>query len=300
MHTVADVSEFSGNDRFGLTVFGSALIHLIFVLGITFTVPKILDRPDSMPTLEITLVQTKSDTKPDTADFLAQANQEGGGDRDEPAVPRSPLPIQEISSQPQKPPVARRRTPPAAPTVEPKRELITQNKPDATAIPRPEPVPVTPRPQPAPPSIGLIQPETWQTERARLSAELSQSWEAYQKRPRRKFISARTREYRYAAYMDAWRAKVERIGNLNYPEQAKRLGLTGDLVLSVALNPDGTVNEISIQRASGHKVLDDAATRIVRLASPFAPFPDEILAETDILHITRTWQFMRDSVLRSR
>jgi len=137
-------------------------------------------------------------------------------------------------------------------------------------------------------------------QRARLSAEISQSWEEYQKRPRQTFISARTRAYKYAAYMDAWRAKVERVGNLNYPEEAKRRDLSGDLIMDVALNPDGSIDSVTIKRSSGHAVLDDAAKRIVRLAAPFAPFPDDIRAETDILHITRTWQFMHGSTWRSK
>jgi protein TonB len=137
-------------------------------------------------------------------------------------------------------------------------------------------------------------------QRAQLSAEISESWEQYQKRPRRTFISARTRAYKYAAYMDAWRAKVERIGNLNYPEEAKRRGLTGDLIMDVALNPDGSIDSITIKRSSGHAVLDDAAKRIVTLSAPFAPFPDDIRADTDILHINRTWQFVHGSTWRSK
>ncbi|MEJ2760202.1 MAG: energy transducer TonB [Gammaproteobacteria bacterium] len=95
--------------------------------------------------------------------------------------------------------------------------------------------------------------------------------------------------------MEAWRAKVERVGNLNYPQEAQRQGLSGSLILDVALNPDGSVKKIIVRRSSGYKVLDDAAIRIVKLASPFAPFPDDIRKETDILHITRTWQFLANS-----
>jgi protein TonB len=91
--------------------------------------------------------------------------------------------------------------------------------------------------------------------------------------------------------MDAWRAKVESVGNFNYPSEAKRRHLTGNLLLDVALNADGSINEIAIRRSSGQKILDDAAIRIVELAAPFAPFPPEIRSELDILHITRTWKF---------
>ena len=98
--------------------------------------------------------------------------------------------------------------------------------------------------------------------------------------------------------MEAWRAKVERVGNLNYPDAARRNKLTGSLILDVALNADGSVNQINVRRSSGSKILDDAAIRIVELSSPFAPFPDNIKAETDILHITRTWQFLDNNLFR--
>ena len=134
---------------------------------------------------------------------------------------------------------------------------------------------------------------------ASLNAEIAQRLEARAKRPRRKFISASTREHKYAAYMEAWRVKVERIGNLNYPEVARRHNLTGSLILDVALKPDGSITDIAVRRASGYKLLDEAAIRIVNLSSPFAPFPSDIEAEVDILHITRTWQFLTNYRLTS-
>jgi protein TonB len=133
---------------------------------------------------------------------------------------------------------------------------------------------------------------------ASLSAEIRRKMEAKAKRPRRKFISATTKEYKYAAYMEAWRSKVERVGNLNYPDQARKQNLSGSLVLDVALNPDGSINEITIRRSSGEKVLDDAAIRIVELAAPYGPFPRHIKDETDILHIMRTWQFINNKGFR--
>lgn len=133
---------------------------------------------------------------------------------------------------------------------------------------------------------------------ASLSAGIRQKLESKAQRPKRKFISASTREYKYAAYMEAWRSKVERVGNLNYPESARKRKLSGNLILDVALNPDGSINLITIRRSSGHKVLDDAAIRIVKLAAPFSPFPDAISGETDILHITRTWQFLNNRGFR--
>jgi protein TonB len=147
-----------------------------------------------------------------------------------------------------------------------------------------------------PENLGLVQRPSVEQERTRLVAEIDRGWHEYQSRPKHKYLNARTREYKYAAYMKAWEAKVERIGNLNYPEEAKRRGLSGQLRLDVALNSDGSINTIVVRRSSSHTVLDDAARRIVQLAAPFAPFPDNIREEIDVLHITRTWRFNEGAV----
>jgi protein TonB len=124
-----------------------------------------------------------------------------------------------------------------------------------------------------------------------LNQQINQTLQAYSKTPKSKFISARTKAYKYASYMRDWVAKVERVGELNYPDEARRRKLSGKLIVQVAIYPDGSVREITIRQPSGHKLLDDAAVRIVKLAAPFAPFPDDIRQETDVLYITRTWVF---------
>ena len=129
---------------------------------------------------------------------------------------------------------------------------------------------------------------------AKLQPGIQRDRESKSKLPKRKWISANTREYEFAAYMQAWVAKVERVGNLNYPEEIRRLMLVGDLVMTVGINLDGSVESIDIQRSSGFPQLDQAATRIVRLAGPYSPLPEHISATIDVLHITRTWRFSRD------
>ncbi|OGI52001.1 MAG: hypothetical protein A3E57_07765 [Candidatus Muproteobacteria bacterium RIFCSPHIGHO2_12_FULL_60_33] len=286
--TAQTISGLSQTDRFGVSMFGSFLVHMVIILGVTFTLPKLRDLP-GLPSLEITLVQTASDKRMLDPEFLAQANQEGGGDSDAAEIAKNPLPVREISpvnrdfptfqSTPQK-------------RVKSEREMITLLSQDASRkIKEQESRPDKKELQLQPPSLGLMAHAEIQEERARLNAEISRTWQEFQKRPRHKFLNARTQEYKYAAYMDAWRAKVERIGNLNYPDEAKRRHLTGNLLLDVALNTDGSINEISVRRSSGQKILDDAAVRIVELSAPFAPFPPEIRADLDVLHITRTWKF---------
>lgn len=116
---------------------------------------------------------------------------------------------------------------------------------------------------------------------------------------RRVTLTPGMKDYRYSQYLDDWRRKVERIGAMNYPEEA-RGRFFGSLVLSVALRPDGNVDRILVVRSSGNKVLDDAAKRIVMMSAPFAPFPASIRQETDYLDITRTWNFTRGDALETR
>ena len=282
--------EFSENDRFGLSFFGSLLVHLVIILGVTFVLPRLTDL-EGLPTMEITLVQTHSDRAPEDAEFLAQANQQGGGSSDQPDRARSPLPTREIGEQLNPVPVYQAPPQPRVASRKQADELLAQERArERIAARDPEPERQQQRRQRLNP--GLLSAPDRARERSRLNAEISRFWQNYQQQPRRKYLNASSaREYKYAAYMDAWRAKVERVGNLNYPEEARRRGLSGNLVLDVALNPDGSIHSTTVRRSSGIKVLDDAAIRIVTLAAPFAPFPANIRSDVDILHITRTWKF---------
>jgi protein TonB len=136
-------------------------------------------------------------------------------------------------------------------------------------------------------------------EMVNLSEEINQSMQAYAKRPKQVYVSARTQEFKYANYMVEWVKKVERVGNLNYPDAARREGVSGKLLLDVALNPDGSVRNITVLKSSGHAAIDEAAIRIVNLAAPYPPFSPEISKEADILHITRTWEFSTSHHLKS-
>ena len=135
---------------------------------------------------------------------------------------------------------------------------------------------------------------------ARLAAEVDNALSEYARRPRKTFVTARARKSVAAAYMHGWVESVEHIGNINYPETARRRGLSGALVLVVGIRADGTLHEVRVRASSGQPVLDAAARRIVRLAAPFEPFPDALRAETDILYITRTWEFTSGDRLNTR
>jgi len=289
MTEMAQPLESNTGDRFGLTMFGSLLFHMVIILGVTFAIPK-LQEIKGQSTLEITLVQTSSQNVPDKVDYLAQANQEGGGNSEQNDLARNPLPVREIGEtnrdQLSLPAIYQPRTP----TPLEKNDLMSAEQ-DAKKLRLQKPTPDQAEAQTLPTPPGLFEQSDPDQERARLSAEVSRFWQDYQKQPKRKYLNASTRQYKYAAYMDAWRARVERIGNLNYPEQARKQKLSGSVVVDVALNASGRIEQISVLRSSGQKLLDDAASRIVEMAGPFEPFPPEIRHETDILHITRTWQF---------
>ena len=135
---------------------------------------------------------------------------------------------------------------------------------------------------------------------ASLEAHLDKQRQIYAKRPRiKRLTSLSTKSSADAYYLNSWRRKIEKIGNLNYPRQASSQSLFGSLRLMVAIRPDGGLKEVKLLETSGHRVLDDAAIHIVRLAAPFAPFPDELRQSTDVLEIVRTWQFRKNRSLRS-
>ena len=290
------LSGFSDSDRLGLALFTSALIHMVILLGVSFQAPKIC-----MPgadTLEIILVQTRSDKTPDSPQFLAQASQDGGGNTKDFQLARSPLPALEMSDKTSYLPIAQPAPQLHLPSLRELISLLAAEEERLKKIRAQTPTPRNREQQDEPETQGLAERNRSREERARLTAEIDRDWQELQKQPRTKYLTARTQEYKYAVYMDAWRSKVERVGNLNYPEQAKRANIAGSLVLDVALNPDGSIQGISVVRPSDHKMLDEAAIRIVRLAAPFAPFPPDLRADYDRIHITRTWKF-RDATVSS-
>lgn len=276
-------------DRFGVTLLFSLIAHGVLALGLTFEFEK---PAPSLPALDVILVQSASGQKPEKADFLAQANNSGGGESDKPVRPSEMLTSPVLKHTPG---LAPKPLQPGAPKAElpSERELLTQQRAQFAVHTERE----TPE-QPAlsqPIARELIEKKL---EMARLAEEIQRESQAYAKRPKKKYISANTKEYTYAAYMTAWVARIERIGNLNYPDEARRQQLHGQLVLTVALNRDGSVKSVDIIQPSGHKVLDDAAVRIVNLAAPFPAIPTG--EGVDELYVTRTWQFLPGDILRNQ
>lgn len=242
--------------------------------------------------LDIILVNARSEKKPNEAQALAQANLDGGGNTDENRRVKTPLPPKPQQTAGTEIETMQRRV--REIEVAQKKMLTAAKTARAVAAARnaeEQPTPVT--------SLSGLDLAESARAMARLEGEINKSVDEYNKRPRTRFIGARTKEYRFAQYIESWRQKVERIGTLNYPEEA-RGKLYGSLVLTASINHDGSLNRVDINRSSGYKVLDDAARRIVRMAAPYADFPPDIRRDTDILEITRTWYFTQGDQVSSK
>lgn len=273
------------------TLGASLGLHLI-VLSLHFELPKLFKQSMSSPPLEVSLVNAKTQSKPSQADFLAQANLDGGGNTDAKRRLSSPLPRAAVDAQQTQLAAAREQVE----TLERQtRELLQQLKSkNQTATDRDA------KDSPRVDSVNAYRELSAKAlELQRLEAQIAREFDSYQQRPKKKHIGARATEYRFARYVEDWRQKVERVGNANYPEAARTQKLYGSLVLTVAIKADGRIETIEIDRGSGKKLLDAAALKIVELASPYAPFPADIRADTDILYITRTWSFTRAGELES-
>ncbi|MDD5240934.1 MAG: energy transducer TonB [Sulfuricella sp.] len=271
-------------DRLGLMLLFSVFFHALILFGVTFKTPE-MKKSGAATSLDVVLVNRKSASRPVKADTLAQANLDGGGNTDADRRAKSPLPVQ---PRPESEAAQKQRQ--TGQLEQQARTLMTQVKSTQRVAQAPAKSEPKETPANSPTGSDLAMKSL---EAARMEAQISRDWDAYQKKPKRTFIGARAQEYRFARYAEDWRIKVEKIGNLNYPEEAKRQKIYGSLQLIVNIKSNGSVESVEIKRSSGHKVLDEAAIRIVNLAAPYAPFPEDIRKDTDILGIVRTWNFTR-------
>lgn len=272
-------------DRFSFAVFMALLVHLLIIFGIGFSLP---DRHNSATTLDVTLAQTQHHKAPDEADFLAQANQLGSGTLAERAEMTTTELADYASEDIRKTQRLQQTASAPRPNEQSYQSVTTTNgsyalqstflKQDLKSLNLPE---------------GL-EKSYWERnlEIASLEAKYDTQVQEFSKKPRvRRLTASSTRSSADAFYMNQWLNRIHKIGNLNYPSEAKRQKLYGELRLMVAVKQDGTVYDIEVLKSSGHKILDDAAKHIVRQASPFSPFGDELRKKQEVLEIIRTWKF---------
>jgi protein TonB len=276
-----------GRDPLYLTIPISLLLHAgLYAMG--FRPPDFPASPPS-PTFDVTMVMPQNTDAPDKADFVANSNQQGSGSQDEKSRLKSPLASLEQN-------------------MESGDELVTSEKQVAEVTPKPEPEILTtkgktdkfieklPEEQPQAEPVTTVVDNSEQTQAiAKLMAEMSQQEERFAKRPRIHFIDSLSAKGTVEAeYIYSWSKKLERIGNINFPQKALDLSLSGTLILNTTLDRAGRVVEIQISVSSGSKILDDAAVKIVKLAAPYEPLPKKIRAKYDRLNITRTIVFHKD------
>lgn len=275
----------STSDRLSFTIFVASMLHAILIFGVVFSAPRV-----KMPhVMEVTLAQHKSKKADKNADFLADANQQGSGSLDRAALITSPQlsrfhadTINDIQPEEQ---LARRE----ASAAEHKRRLTTTAPSDFQYNNRKAQKLRQEQSELREAQLAMA----WQSDEiSSLEARLAAKKQAYAKRPRVRAVSTVSTRYdRDAAYVDAFRARVEAIGNKNYPQLARQKKIYGHVRLMVSLLASGQVREIKVLKSSGHAILDQAALQSVRLAAPFQPFPAAIRQDTDILQIIRTWKF---------
>ncbi|MGM0563041.1 MAG: energy transducer TonB [Pseudomonadota bacterium] len=273
----------SAGDRLSLALFFAAALHAIVILGVVFEQEEqaAIVPP---PSLEIILVQSATESEPEEADYLAQSSQDGGGssdDRDRPSSPLTALAPNEKQG------IAPAPLEAAKPEPQPVNQSIvltrlhSEQKVDDQNLQETEDTPLEKRRDLADLDMQIAQ----------MSSELNAAREAYAKRPRKLQLTARTQAYTAAPYMARWVEKIERIGNMNLPDAARRNRLSGQLLLEVELNHRGQLVEVKLLSSSGHQVLDDSARRIVALATPFEPFPEKLREQAEHIEIVRTWSF---------
>ena len=276
--------------RLNATAVLSLLVHGVLILGLGFALK---GEAPLVPTLDVIFSQTQTELTPEQADFLAQASNVGGGEHDKAQRPRETQAGAMPLAEPGDAPVPEQQS--AAVEMPPPQERVVASRRGEDAVAQAQPRQPLPEPELPPVSEARAARDA---EMARLAAEVYLRSELYAKRPTRKFVSASTREYAYANYLRAWVDRAERIGNLNYPDEARQRRLGGQVVVSVGVRRDGTVESTRILRSSGTPLLDEGVLRMVALAEPFPPLP-ETRDGVDILHVTRTWVFVPAGVMRT-
>jgi periplasmic protein TonB len=281
--------EIGSQQRFQFCVIIVALMHLLIIFGITVKSPLEMARNWIAPVLEITLSTTPSAIAPEKASLIAPQHQLSSSPKDSDQSPKTQnqavFPDHQIQEiwQPLQPearvsePVEEKKIITAKESTEKISEAdISEQKPNANI---------------------MSSEQVMASQRiSSLMAELADQKHHYAKLPRKRTVTAAAHAREDAEYLFNWQTRVEKIGNLNYPSDAKRLKLQGDVIMMVAVNSDGSLYDMKIIQSSGNKVLDDSALRIVKLSAPFQPLPADIRKTTDILEIIRTWRFNANQV----
>lgn len=274
-------------DRLPAMLFLAALIHGILIVGVTFN-PYLLDDVANAISLEVTIVADPDQQidRPDDAEYLAQASQLGGGNTQQDVRPSAPLesasPIDNLGDDD-----GETLREAKVHALSSDQVLVTQNDSSQN-------VTDNLRESPQKENSTAIALESGRDQTLPLPQEDTATLRIHDDDPRQLIISADTRESTIAAYLDTWKRRIEAVGAAYFPELGELEGLTGSPTLEVSIDASGQLAEVIIVKSSGSKVLDQAALDILRRASPFDPFPDEVAAEYDRLRFAYKWLFNED------
>ncbi len=282
----------SSNDRMMFAIFVALMVHAMLVLGISFSAE---ESPAFSSTLDVTLAGYRSEEAPEDADFLAQENQQGSGTLDEAEMQTTDVEA-DFHANDIRENVREEQMPTAPRTQDSQHTQVVSTTRSPTKQQQQIEDPQAPTPDiPEGPQQTLLERSL---EIASLQAKLDTERQLYARMPRiHRLTAASTMKAADAYYVNLWRQKIERMGAINYPQEAENCYDNCRLRILVSINPDGSIHELAVLESSGRRVLDEAATRIVRLAAPFAPFTNEMRREMDRLEIIRTWQFTGDRYL---
>lgn len=297
---------------FYFTLIVSGLIHLILIIGFQLSAPK--KQTKIIPTLDVILVNSKTLSPPIESEVLSQVNSNKGGNTSEEKQIQSALALsaganhhpdlQKLQTEASKKQALSIKKQKQVKALEKQAQsLMSKIKSDyelnTSKTTTQQDTSENTESTNGRPTLNFSDLIESSAEIAKMEAQISKQQQEYQKRPKRKAIGARSQEYQFAAYMEAWRLKVERIGNLNYPEAAKEKMLYGRLQMTVSIRSDGSLEKIEVRRSSGHPILDNAAKKIVEMGAPYAAFSENMRNEADVIDITRTWTFTKDDSLKA-
>jgi len=278
----------SNNDSLLIALFLAAVIHVVIGLGINFTAPQ----PEQVSrSIDITLVNMPTPKAPEKAQLLAQENQLGAGEQSKKPEP----PPQQLPSQGNNPDKQVKKSEPEHSEPKAAKKLITQKKAEKKIVTASKPD--TGQHTEKHPQLTA---EMLQQQIAQLGTEIRLNQQTAEQTKIKFVDSVSAHKYVAAQYMKDWEDKVERTGNLNYPEVAAKKNFSGTLTMDVGIKADGSIYSIRINQSSGNPALDEAAKKIVRMSAPFAPLPVELQKELDVLVITRVWKFSDESGMTSR
>ncbi len=282
------------NNILKLSILLSFVLHFLAIQLIHFKPSKPFQ--NKLSQIEVVLTNSKDNHEVD-ADAVGQSNSNKGGNIEKDVHKKTPLPMItenkntfQLNNRGNQSVIGKAASSSQEKII--KKDAQILNEPKAAQMPKEAPI--------INKSISKEDVLASASEISASDAALSNQISNFEKQPRRKYIGARTKEYKYALYAEAWRQKVETLGNMNYPEEAREKKFSGQLRMTVSLKPDGRIDAIEINQSSGFKILDEAAKKIVELGAPYAPFPEDIRKEVDILSITRTWTFSKDDTLSSQ